>query len=91
MRVMLRLFNSLEVVNQCPAYSNPLSDTQIFYALRFDVPPHHTSSNYTVLYQDEQGDMHTDNIEDMDDDISLYGLECNKLRLLGDTIEEICR
>jgi hypothetical protein len=71
MRVMLRLFNSLEVVNQRPAYSNPLSDTQIFYALRFEVPPHHTSSNYTLLYQDDQSDIHADNVEDMDDDVSL--------------------
>lgn len=67
MRVMLRLFNSLEVVNQRPAYSNPNSDTQIFYALRFDVPPHHMGGNYTMLYQEELGDTHADILEDMDD------------------------
>merc|ERR1712129_306872 len=38
LRVMLRLFTTLEVVNQTPAYTNPSSDTQIFYALQYNPP-----------------------------------------------------
>jgi ankyrin repeat protein len=76
LRVMLRLFNSLEVVNQRPAYSNPSSDTQIFYALRYDPPVHHQglsdTSNFTVIHQDGDGNAgsnhggHQDFVEDMD-------------------------
>jgi serine/threonine protein kinase/ankyrin repeat protein len=67
MRVMLRLFNTLEVVNQRPAYTNPMSDTQIFYALRYDSPAQ-TNGAYTVLH-DEKKDSGGDNdyVEDFDD------------------------
>jgi serine/threonine protein kinase/ankyrin repeat protein len=65
MRVMLRLFNTLEVVNQRPAYTNPISDTQIFYALRYDPPPN-ASGAYTVLHE-EKNDQGGDFVEDMDD------------------------
>jgi serine/threonine protein kinase len=52
MRIMLRLFNTLEVVNQRPAYTNPVSDTQIFYALRYDPPPQ-TNGAFTVLHEEK--------------------------------------
>lgn len=65
MRVMLRLFNTLEVVNQRPAYTNPLSDTQIFYALRYDPPAQH-NGQYTVLHE-EKKDADNDYLEDIDD------------------------
>jgi len=68
MRVMLRLFNTLEVVNQRPAYTNPVSDTQIFYALRYDPPPQANNSAFTVLHE-EKNDAHSgdDYVEDFDD------------------------
>lgn len=65
MRVMLRLFNTLEVVNQRPAYTNPISDTQIFYALRYDPPPQ-SSGAFTVLHE-EKNDGADDYIEEWDD------------------------
>jgi ankyrin repeat protein len=65
MRVMLRLFNTLEVVNQRPAYTNPFSDTQIFYALRYDPPPQ-SSGAFTVLHE-EKNDGADDYLEDWDD------------------------
>lgn len=37
-RVMLRFFYTLELVSQEPAFANPLSGTQIFYALQFKLP-----------------------------------------------------
>lgn len=66
LRVMLRLFNTLEVVNQKPAYTNPLSDTQIFYALRYD-PPATTSNNFSILHEDKKDDAQADYYEDWDD------------------------
>eukprot|EP00536_Pseudo-nitzschia_multiseries_P014331 jgi/Psemu1/320638/estExt_fgenesh1_pm.C_6860001 len=68
MRVMLRLFNTLEVVNQRPAYTNPVSDTQIFYALRYDPPPQANSGAFTILHE-EKTDAHPgdDYVEDFDD------------------------
>ena len=65
MRVMLRLFNTLEVVNQRPAYTNPVGDTQIFYALRYDPPPQ-SKGDYTVLHE-EKNDGADDYVEDFDD------------------------
>ena len=69
LRVMLRLFNTLEVVNQRPAYTNPASDTQIFYALRYDPPPTQHRS-YTILHEDKRDD---DYIEDFDDTSLMSG------------------
>jgi len=66
MRVMLRLFNTLEVVNQRPAYTNPLSDTQIFYALRYD-PPSQSSGQYTILHDEKKDSSDNDFVEDYDD------------------------
>jgi len=66
MRVMLRLFNTLEVVNQRPAYTNPVSDTQIFYALRYDPPPQSTGG-FTVLHEEKNEHAGIDHVEDFDD------------------------
>jgi serine/threonine protein kinase len=63
-RVMLRLFNTLEVVNQRPAYTNPVSDTQIFYALRYD-PPKESNGQFTVIHEDKAGE--NDYVEEWDD------------------------
>lgn len=65
MRVMLRLFNTLEVVNQRPAYTNPVSDTQIFYALRYD-PPQQSNGAFTVLHE-EKNNGGDDYVEEFDD------------------------
>jgi len=66
LRVMLRLFNTLEVVNQRPAYTNPISDTQIFYALRYD-PPSTQSSSFTILHEEKTDKALGDYVEDYDD------------------------
>lgn len=66
LRVMLRLFNTLEVVNQRPAYTNPVSDTQIFYALRYEPPPTR-SDGFTLLHEDRRGGDDDDRVEDLDD------------------------
>lgn len=66
LRIMLRLFNTLEVVNQRPAYTNPISDTQIFYALRYD-PPATQSSAFTILHEEKKDQALGDYIEDWDD------------------------
>merc|ERR1719354_1456390 len=66
LRVMLRLFNTLEVVNQRPAYTNPLSDTQIFYALRYE-PPSTSSSAFTILHEEKKDQAMGDYVEDWDD------------------------
>mmetsp|Transcript_2860 Transcript_2860/g.5360 ORF Transcript_2860/g.5360 Transcript_2860/m.5360 type:complete len:2050 (+) Transcript_2860:305-6454(+) len=65
-RVMLRLFNTLEVVNQRPAYTNPISDTQIFYALRYE-PPTMQSSAFTVLHEEKRDRTLNNFVEDYDD------------------------
>jgi myosin-5 len=65
MRVMLRLFNTLEVVNQRPAYTNPVSDTQIFYALRYNPPPQ-SSGAFTVIHE-EKINHRDDYVEEFDD------------------------
>jgi len=66
LRIMLRLFNTLEVVNQRPAYTNPISDTQIFYALRYE-PPAMQSSAFTILHEEKKDQALGDYIEDWDD------------------------
>ncbi len=66
MRVMLRLFNTLEVVNQRPAYTNPVSDTQIFYALRYDPPPQ-SSGAFTVIHEEKVNHHRDDYVEEFDD------------------------
>eukprot|EP00548_Thalassiothrix_antarctica_P007577 CAMPEP_0194150846 /NCGR_PEP_ID=MMETSP0152-20130528/45450_1 /TAXON_ID=1049557 /ORGANISM="Thalassiothrix antarctica, Strain L6-D1" /LENGTH=2046 /DNA_ID=CAMNT_0038854157 /DNA_START=234 /DNA_END=6374 /DNA_ORIENTATION=- len=75
-RVMLRLFNTLEVVNQRPAYTNPVSDTQIFYALRYD-PPKESNGQYTVIHEDKGGN---DFVEDCDDTSQVSSMSRNSLR-----------
>ena len=71
MRVMLRLFNTLEVVNQRPAFSNPESDTQIFYALRYD-PPKHDNGQWSLLHEDNKKE--GDYLDDLDDASHVSGL-----------------
>lgn len=71
LRVMLRLFNTLEVVNQRPAFSNPESDTQIFYALRYD-PPKHDNGQWSLVHEDNKKD--GDYLEEWDDASHVSGL-----------------
>jgi len=78
MRVMLRLFNTLEVVNQRPAYTNPVSDTQIFYALRYEPPKDH-SGQFTVLHEDKN-DGDNDYVEDWDDSSQVSAVSRNSIR-----------
>lgn len=75
-RVMLRLFNTLEVVNQRPAYTNPISDTQIFYALRYD-PPKESNGQYTVIHEDKGGN---DYVEDCDDVSQVSSMSKSSIR-----------
>lgn len=79
MRVMLRLFNTLEVVNQRPAYTNPMSDTQIFYALRYDPPPQ-LSSGYTILHEEKKDGGENDYVEDYDDHSLVSAVSRNSVR-----------
>jgi Protein kinase domain/Ankyrin repeats (many copies)/IQ calmodulin-binding motif len=79
MRVMLRLFNTLEVVNQRPAYTNPVSDTQIFYALRYDPPPQH-NGQYTVLHEEKKEGNDNDYLEDYDDQSHVSGMSRHSIR-----------
>jgi serine/threonine protein kinase len=79
MRVMLRLFNTLEVVNQKPAYTNPHSDTQIFYALRYD-PPAQKSGTYTVLHDERDQANDNDYLEDWDDSSQVSAISRNSIR-----------
>ena len=78
MRVMLRLFNTLEVVNQRPAYTNPVSDTQIFYALRYDPPPQ-SNGAFTVLHE-EKTDGGDDYVEEFDDASHVSGISKGSIR-----------
>lgn len=71
MRVMLRLFNTLEVVNQRPAFSNPHSDTQIFYALRYD-PPKTDNGQWSLIHEDNKKD--GDYLDEWDDSSHVSGL-----------------
>mmetsp|Transcript_25317 Transcript_25317/g.56231 ORF Transcript_25317/g.56231 Transcript_25317/m.56231 type:complete len:2153 (+) Transcript_25317:556-7014(+) len=78
LRVMLRLFNTLEVVNQRPAYTNPVSDTQIFYALRYE-PPANSSGAFTVLHE-EPKDGVNDYVEDWDDTSVVSSMSRSSIR-----------
>jgi len=80
LRVMLRLFNTLEVVNQRPAYTNPESDTQIFYALRYEPPSHAGSGAFTVLHEDKGDDALGDHREDLDDASQISGMSNRSMR-----------
>ena len=79
LRVMLRLFNTLKVVNQRPAYTNPLSDTQIFYALRYE-PPKDQSGQFTVLHEDKNDGGENDYVEDWDDSSQTSAVSRNSIR-----------
>ena len=76
---MLRLFNTLEVVNQRPAYSNPESDTQIFYALRYDPPAQHNGA-YTVLHEEKKDNNESDYVEDYDDQSMVSAVSKHSIR-----------
>jgi len=52
-RIMFRLFHTLEIVDQTPAFEDKESGTQIFYALRF-TPPKEKPGYFTSLYQDDK-------------------------------------
>lgn len=78
-RVMLRLFNTLEVVNQRPAYTNPVSDTQIFYALRYD-PPKEQNGQFTIIHDDKQDGGDNDYVEDWDDTSQVSSMSRNSVR-----------
>ena len=80
MRVMLRLFNTLEVVNQKPAYTNPNSDTQIFYALRYEPPAQKGSHTYTVLHDERDQTADNDYLEDWDDSSQVSSISRNSIR-----------
>lgn len=67
-RVMLRLFNTLELVKQRPAFTNGASDTEIFYALRYEPPPEQ-SDLFSTDYEKKEAD-NEDYTEDWDDDLS---------------------
>jgi len=71
-RVMLRLFNTLELVKQRPAFTNAASDTEIFYALRYEPPPEQSNLFKT---QYEQKDEDNDYRDDWDDDLSVMSDE----------------
>jgi serine/threonine protein kinase len=79
MRVMLRLFNTLEVVNQRPAYTNPVSDTQIFYALRYD-PPQQSNGQFTILHEEKKDVADNDYLEDFDDHSQVSAVSRHSLR-----------
>jgi len=79
MRVMLRLFNTLEVVNQRPAYTNPVSDTQIFYALRYDPPPN-SGGAFTVLHEEKNDNAADDYLEEWDDASHVSGVSKTSMR-----------
>lgn len=67
-RVMLRLFNTLELVKQSPAFTNGSSDTEIFYALRYEPPPEQSDLFVTDYEKKDAED--EDYTEDWDDDLS---------------------
>lgn len=52
-RVMFRLFYTLEIVDQTPAFEDRESGTQIYYALRF-TPPTERYGYFTSLYHDDK-------------------------------------
>ncbi|KAL7552206.1 hypothetical protein ACHAWF_016273 [Thalassiosira exigua] len=80
-RVMFRLFHTLEVVDQTPAFEDKEMGTQIFYALRF-TPPKEKPGYFTSLYQDDRtknsqveewDDQPVEEEEDTELDLSLLG------------------
>lgn len=71
-RVMLRLFNTLELVKQRPAFTNAASETEIFFALRYEPPPEQSNLFKT---QYEQTDDDNDYRDDWDDDLSVMSDE----------------
>jgi serine/threonine protein kinase len=79
MRVMLRLFNTLEVVSQRPAYTNSASDTQIFYALRFDPPAQHNGT-FTIVHEEKKESGDDDYLEDVDDQSQVSAMSRNSIR-----------
>lgn len=68
-RVMLRLFNTLELVKQRPAFTNGASDTEIFYALRYEPPPEQSDLFSADYEKKDNGD--DDRADDWDDSLSL--------------------
>jgi len=82
-RVMLRLFNTLELVKQRPAFTNAASDTEIFYALRYEPPPEQ-SDLFSTDYEKKEAD-DEDYTEDWDDDLSQMS---NSSRLGAKSSEE---
>jgi hypothetical protein len=52
-RVMFRLFHTLEIVDQTPAFEDVERGIQIYYALRFS-PPKEMYGYFTSLYQDDK-------------------------------------
>lgn len=85
-RVMLRLFGTLEVMNERPAYSNPENGTQIFYALRYDPPPQQNtniSATFSVLHEStyKKGTGAPDDyLEDYDDNSYVSTASRNSIR-----------
>jgi len=73
-RVMLRLFNTLELVKQRPSFCNPISETEIFYALRYDPPPEQDDL-FVTDYENKETE-HDDFLDDWDDDLSRISLSC---------------
>mmetsp|Transcript_19506 Transcript_19506/g.38265 ORF Transcript_19506/g.38265 Transcript_19506/m.38265 type:complete len:1975 (-) Transcript_19506:115-6039(-) len=53
-RVMFRLFHTLEIVDQTPAYIDQEKGTQIYYALRYHSAPE-KDGYFTSLYKDDKG------------------------------------
>jgi serine/threonine protein kinase len=68
-RVMLRLFNTLELVKQRPAFTNGSSETEIFYALRYEPPPEQ-SDLFSTDYEKKEGE-DEDRTDDWDDNLSV--------------------
>jgi len=71
---MLRLFNTLELVKQRPSFCNPISETEIFYALRYDPPPEQDDL-FVTDYENKETE-HDDFLDDWDDDLSRISLSC---------------
>jgi ankyrin repeat protein len=86
-RVMLRLFNTLELVKQRPAFTNGASDTEIFYALRYE-PPAEQSDLFSTDYKKEEAD-DGDYTEDWDDDLSQMS-DASKRGTMNDDEANMC-
>ncbi len=88
-RVMFRLFYTLEILDQTPAFEDRESGTQIYYALRF-TPPKEKNGYFTSLYQDDKklnnnvevwDDLPGEDDEAIDPDLSAMDVE-QKLKFL---------